>query len=131
MRCQTNTGGWNPNTVSCVFTPSDSDEDVVSAPTAIVDGVIDGSRILTCTIPPITAGATANVTFEWFGGTPVSLFSRGVGTNTLYSASWFTGMTLVKGQREPPRFRLFGVDVAHAKMVFARRLTALMLDWIK
>lgn len=90
-------GGWNPKTVSCIFTPSSEDEKITSSPTAIVDGVVDGSRMLKCTLPPIAVGGTANVTLEWFGGTPVSLFSRGVATNTFYSASWYTGLTLVDG----------------------------------
>ena len=90
-------GGWNPNLVACVFTPSSEDADVVRAPTAIADGTIPGTRMLTCTMPPIAVDTTANVTFEWHGGTAVDHFSRGVDTSTLYSASWYTGIELVQG----------------------------------
>jgi hypothetical protein len=90
-------GSWNPDMVACVFTPSADDENVTYASTEVVDGVIKGSRMLSCTIPPIAAGATANVTFEWGDGAPVKKFARSHGTNTLYSASWFTGIELVQG----------------------------------
>jgi hypothetical protein len=75
--------------VACIFTPSAEDEDVTSTPTSIVDGELEGTRMLKCVVPPIADGQSANVTFEWGSGDEVSLYSRSRGTNTLYSASWY------------------------------------------
>jgi hypothetical protein len=67
-------------------------------PTSLVDGNVAGSRMLTCNTPKIPLDTTAKVTFEWSGGDAVSLFAGSNGANTLYSASWYTGITLVKGR---------------------------------
>ena len=87
----------------CVFTPSADDGDTTKTSTSAIDGTIDGKRsstvgtMLACTIPPIANGQTANVTFEWGSGDTLALFPRGDGANVLYSASWYTGITLVEG----------------------------------
>lgn len=91
-------GRWNPSLVSCIFTPSEDGADVVKVDTTLVDGVIEGTRMLSCTIPQITSGTTANVTLEWSSGDAVSLYASSSGSNTLYSASWYTGIKLVDGQ---------------------------------
>jgi hypothetical protein len=83
-----------------VFTPSEEGAEVVKTPTALEDGVLEGSRMLTCPIPPIADGTVANVTFEWSGGDPVNLYAPSEGANTLYSASWYTGQTI---SAPPPR----------------------------
>lgn len=54
--------------------------------------------MLSCKIPAITDGTTANVTFEWSGGDSVELYKSFSGANTVYSASWYTGIKLVDGR---------------------------------
>ena len=60
-------GNWVGELVECIFTPSDGDSDVVATQTSVVDGKFANSQMLTCEIPPITEGETANVTLNWNG----------------------------------------------------------------
>ena len=82
-------GAWNPANIKCVFTPSERGAKVVKSTTTIVDGVVAGSRLLVCTVPPVADGTTAVVTLEWSGGQAVPLYKAFDGANKLYSATWY------------------------------------------
>lgn len=62
---------------------------MVKSTTTIVDGVVAGSRLLVCTVPPVADGTTAVVTLEWSGGQAVPLYKAFDGANKLYSATWY------------------------------------------